>query len=675
MFTKKISRRNGKDDKQLSCTIRFLDDSEPLSFTYQKDTKGQEIFDQVCHCLDLAEKDYFGLRYIDLTKQRHWLDLLKPVWRQLKYVNPVVLCFRVKFYPSDPSKLREEITRYFLFLQLRRDLHHGRLICSQNDANLLAAFILQSEVGDYDPEEHLANYVGKFKMLPKQSQRQEEKIRELHRSLMGQSPGEAELNFLQKSATLVTYGVDPHPVKDPNGNLLYLGVTHLGIVIFQGSKRTRIFSWPQVNKITFEGKVFIVHVTLTEVRSTGLFDAGNCVVKKHMYGYKCPTLSACKHLWKCAVEQQYFFTLDSGKNAPKVVSGGGVFTRGSRFRFSGRSEKETYKDELLERDEPRFIRTSANPLFAQRYTSLRSGSVPATFNVLGLSEESLDSLHHYKQGGQWRSLDDFSRASTPHESPIVSEEANDFVYYPKAAEDIPIGQHQQQPSLLVLSNEGRGSTYTFDAGELPFGQAMNSSYHSNFSSGIHNDANELRGQDFKKSDSMLYGSDPVINAKEQPLRKRHRHLLKHQQKTIYDECLDGSAFGTNQSTCATGNNFANNNSSGNSDATKHPYSNGNGPDDGSTSSATSAFASGEAATGSESVGSKRSFGSGRLIRFSVVLILLCCVLAIAIFYLLFGTSADREGDDRGPPDEQAPDDTISSLLGFYGNLDIDDEDL
>lgn len=46
----------------------------------------------------------------------------------------------------------------------------------------------------------------------------------------------------------------------------------------------------------------------------------------------------------------------------------------------------------------------------------------------------VDSLHHYKQGGQWRSLDDFSRASTPHESPIVSEEANDFVYYPKAAE-------------------------------------------------------------------------------------------------------------------------------------------------------------------------------------------------------------------------------------------------
>ena len=163
----------------------------------------------------------------------------------------------------------------------------------------------------------------------------------------------------------------------------------------------------------------------------------------------------------------------------------------------------------------------------------------------------------------------------------------------------------------------------------------------------------------------------------QPLRKRHRHLLKHQQKTIYDECLDGSAFGMNRETCTTGNNFTNNNSGGNSDATKHPYSNGNGPDDGLTTSTISAFASGESTAGGDgtSIASRRSFVSGRLIRFSMVLILLCCILAIAIFYLLFGTSADREGDDRGLPDEQAPDDTISSLLGFYGNLDIDDEDL
>jgi len=35
--------------------------------------------------------------------------------------------------------------RYFLFLQLRRDLHHGRLLCMPADANLLAAYIIQCE--------------------------------------------------------------------------------------------------------------------------------------------------------------------------------------------------------------------------------------------------------------------------------------------------------------------------------------------------------------------------------------------------------------------------------------------------------------------------------------------------------------------------------------------------
>lgn len=45
-------------------------------------------------------------------------------------------------------------------------------------------FVILAEVGDYDPEEHLIDYVSKFKMLPKQTQRQEEKITELHKSLM-----------------------------------------------------------------------------------------------------------------------------------------------------------------------------------------------------------------------------------------------------------------------------------------------------------------------------------------------------------------------------------------------------------------------------------------------------------------------------------------------------------
>jgi len=217
MLRGRLGSRKSKsyEDIPYSCTIRFLDDTDPISVTYKKETKGQWLIDHVCRELNLAEKDYFGLRFVDAEKQRHWLDPLKPVHKQLKNVNPVVLCFRVKFYPTDPMKLKEEITRYFLFLQLRRDLHHGRLLCSPADANMLAAYIVQSEVGDYDPEDHKGDYVSNFKMLPKQTAKQEEKIAEIHKELTKKNlvPNEAEAEFLRRAALLDTYGVDPHPVK------------------------------------------------------------------------------------------------------------------------------------------------------------------------------------------------------------------------------------------------------------------------------------------------------------------------------------------------------------------------------------------------------------------------------------------------------------------------------
>lgn len=71
-----------------------------------------------------------------------------------------------------------------------------------------------AELGDYDPEEHVDNYVSELKILLKQTESIEEKIMELHQTqLKGQSPTTIESNFLCKAVTLDTYGIDPHPVK------------------------------------------------------------------------------------------------------------------------------------------------------------------------------------------------------------------------------------------------------------------------------------------------------------------------------------------------------------------------------------------------------------------------------------------------------------------------------
>lgn len=43
---------------------------------FQKDTLGQWLFDRVCEKLNLVEKDYFGLRYVDADNQRVGFQLL-----------------------------------------------------------------------------------------------------------------------------------------------------------------------------------------------------------------------------------------------------------------------------------------------------------------------------------------------------------------------------------------------------------------------------------------------------------------------------------------------------------------------------------------------------------------------------------------------------------------------
>ncbi|KAK7872685.1 hypothetical protein R5R35_002676 [Gryllus longicercus] len=343
------------------CTVRLLEDTEIVECEFQCHHKGKYLLEQVCQQLNLAERDHFGLRYVDIARQRHWLDPAKTVLKQVKDMDPILFSFRVKFYPPDPFRLKEEITRYQIYLQLKRDLLHGRLYCTAAEAALLAAYIIQAELGDYDPEEHGEGYVSEFKLLLKQTSDIEQKIAELHQTQMkGQTPGQTETSFLRKACQLDTYGVDPHPVKDHRGSQLYLGINHCGILTFQGSRKTNHFKWNEVQKINYEGKMFIVHLTYNE--------------KKHTVGFKCPTGAACRHVWRCAIEQMLFFTLPSSSDAPTVVTGGSFFSWGTKFRYSGRVEKEILEDSSpLRKEEPAINRSL-------RSSSLRrkAASVPAT---------------------------------------------------------------------------------------------------------------------------------------------------------------------------------------------------------------------------------------------------------------------------------------------------------
>ncbi|XP_016898278.1 FERM domain-containing protein 3 isoform X2 [Cynoglossus semilaevis] len=325
-------------DEETLCTIRLLDDSE-ISCSIQRETKGQFLLEHVCNHYNLLERDYFGIRYVDPEKQRHWLEPNKPVVRQMKSQQPYIMCFRVKFYPHEPIKIKEELTRYLLYLQLKRDIYHGRLLCPFAEAAYLGAYIVQAELGDYDPEEHPSDYINDFRLFPKQSLKLERKIMEIHRNeLRGQSAAIAELNMLQRSHSLETYGVDPHPCKDFTGSTAFLGFTAIGFVVFQGNKRIHLLKWADVSKLKFEGKTFYVIGIQKE--------------KKLLLTFHTPTPAACKHLWKCGVENKTFYKCMKSSQI-KTVSSSNIFFKGSRFRYSGRVAKEVIEaSSKIQREQP-----------------------------------------------------------------------------------------------------------------------------------------------------------------------------------------------------------------------------------------------------------------------------------------------------------------------------------
>ncbi|XP_072750848.1 FERM domain-containing protein 5 isoform X3 [Anoplolepis gracilipes] len=346
-------------------TIRLFDDNEIIYCDFQPQDKGRHILEYVCKQLNILEMDYFGLRYVDKERERHWLDLAKTAIKQVKDMHEILLCFRVKFYPPDPLRLKEEITRYQVYQQLKRDLLYGRLCCTPGEAAQLVACIVQSELGDYDPEIHEGNYISEHKLLKTQTPTIEENAMKIHQAqLKAFTPEQAENHFLRIASQLDTYAVDPHPVKDPDkGTQLHLGINHCGILTFQDSRKIQHFRWSEVQKINFEGKMFIVHVTIHEDVRTK---------KKHLVGFKCPTATNCRHVWRCAIEQMLFFTLPRASDAP-VVSGGSIFSWGYKFKYTGRTERE-----VLEEVGP--LRKEEPPIQRCQTTCLRrkASSVPAT---------------------------------------------------------------------------------------------------------------------------------------------------------------------------------------------------------------------------------------------------------------------------------------------------------
>nr|XP_039260171.1 band 4.1-like protein 4 [Styela clava] len=354
---------NKATTSDFSCEVILLDDTV-LPFRsnihFKESNKTQGIFDAVCDHLNLAERDYFGLRYKDKTFQTHWLDLYRRFRDHEGFIegeNPHKLHFGVKFYVADPTSLREEITRYQFFLQLKQDVLSGRLPCDFKKGAELAALVLQSELGDYQNQDHAPGYASEFRFIPNQDEEFENVVEQLHKGYSGLVPSEAELMYLRKCKQLDMYGLDIHNVKDEFGTDYIIGLSARGVEVRKYKRKVRIHYWPLINHIEFKDKQFKIHVKNK-----------NC--DDSVYLFITPSRPASKYLWKRSIEQHAFFRLVQSDNAVSSTS-----LLGKKFRYSGRTEAEMLHSQT-DREEPEVLRNRS-----KRYPSRSSINTQENYRI------------------------------------------------------------------------------------------------------------------------------------------------------------------------------------------------------------------------------------------------------------------------------------------------------
>ncbi|KAM4817981.1 LOW QUALITY PROTEIN: FERM domain-containing protein 7 [Thomomys bottae] len=306
----------------LHLKVQFLDDSQKIFVVDQK-SSGKALFNLSCNHLNLAEKEYFGLEFCSHSGNNVWLELLKPITKQVK--NPKEgFKFMVKFFPVDPGHLREELTRYLFTLQLKKDLALGRLPCSDNCIALMVSHILQAELGDFR-EEIIRKHLAQTRYLPNQDCL-ESKIIHFHQQHFGRSPAESDILLLDIARKQDMYGIRPQPASDGEGMQIHLAVAHMGVLVLRGNTKINTFNWAKIRKLSFKRKHFLIKL-----------HANILVLCKDTLEFTMASRDACKAFWKTCVEYHAFFRLsEEPKSKPKTL----LCSKGSSFRYSGRTQRQ-----------------------------------------------------------------------------------------------------------------------------------------------------------------------------------------------------------------------------------------------------------------------------------------------------------------------------------------------
>lgn len=344
-----------------SCQVEVLDGST-VAIDISKRTVGEVLLTEVFKHLGLDENDYFGLQYLDSKDQVHWLDPMKAIKKQVKTRSgDFVFRFRVKLYPVSTTYIFDEVTRYFLSLQIKEDLVNMKLVCSEETYGVLAGYVVQGEFGDYDPLDHTPGYLEDFPFLENRSPELRSKVEEFHQRNRGLLPAECDRRFLDLACRIDRYGMDFHKVLDISSIGLQMGVSGKGVTVFCGQHPNftplNNFPWVHVAAVNFRSKQLQLEMISPSNQNY-----------TEVIMFTCPSRKACKTLWKSCVEHHTFFRTVKTELV-KRPSTNSLFRRGSTFRFSGRTQFRLLQEgtqSKKRRSSARFERISSRNKFSRK---------------------------------------------------------------------------------------------------------------------------------------------------------------------------------------------------------------------------------------------------------------------------------------------------------------------
>ncbi|XP_043506949.1 merlin isoform X1 [Frieseomelitta varia] len=268
-FANMLRMRRKKSGKSFPVKVCTLD--AELEFSLEWRSTGRDLFDLVCRTIGLRETWYFGLQYEDTKGFISWLKLDKKVQDQCISQQPTTpFMFLAKFYPEDVAEeLVQEVTQHLFFLQVKQAILSMDIYCPPEASVLLASYAVQAKYGDYDEVSYRPGMLASEDLLPQRVIDQyqmtpemwEDRIKIWYADHRGMSRDEAEMEYLKIAQDLDMYGVNYFPISNKKETDLWLGVTALGLNIYEKENKLApktTFTWSEIRHISFDDKKFVI---------------------------------------------------------------------------------------------------------------------------------------------------------------------------------------------------------------------------------------------------------------------------------------------------------------------------------------------------------------------------------------------------------------------------------